>query len=268
MSIPESTDYIIVRREWTELVGPLAAILLERIRWRTERRQHGWAASYAELSSDTGLTVKQVRTALTVLIDGHFVTSRSAGDGTKRRAWSFALEGRSFVDRANDSIYREDIEDNYTADASLSAQEEPMELEPVAEVKSIDGGLFPSEAVDRREPTADEWANECRTIWRTRFREATGHDPHPDTASKAFGHIKRACSRSVTQDHFRDVWRAARDAGAEGRWQVQVDAPIAQERVRWNENTHLRMLREKAGGKPSPPMLTSRERLLGTGEGA
>lgn len=213
-------DYLKIQGDVLVSHGADAAILLALITFRSYDAE-GWVGTYADIEYDTGLTPRRIRTAAALLRDTGLLETASAGGGRTLRWWAKVQNVTTKrSERHLDTVYRETNTTN-TAGAGI---EEPVMHD--AEVTPIDGGLFPSEAVDRRDPTADEWANECRKIWRERFTAAMGHEPHPDTASKAHGHIKRACSRSVTQDHFRDVWRAARDAGSEGRFNVQVDKPL------------------------------------------
>lgn len=230
-----SVDYLKVQGHVLAEHGPDAAILLALLEFRAYGDE-GWVGTYADITDDTALTVRRIKVAAEVLRDAGLVETTNAGVGRTLRWWPKRRSAPTqSTDVHLDTTYRETNKTN-TADAGDGAA-------TMAEVTPIDGGLFPSDAVPHREPTAAEWANECRKAWLTGFVAAFGHDPHPDTTSRVFGHIKRACAKSVTQDHFRDVWRAARAAGAEGRWDIQVDRP--KPRYERPHNVQLRKLQEQ-----------------------
>lgn len=215
-------DYLKIQGDVLLAHGTDGAVLLALVTFRSYGDE-GWVGTYSDIESDVGMSPRRVRVAATALRDAGLLETAPAGGGRTLRWWA---KGQNVTtkrsERHLDTVYRETNITN-TADAGI-------EVPVMADVTPIDGGLFPSDAVERRDPTADEWADECRKVWHLRWCEVTGREPHPDTARIAHGHIKRLCSRSVTQDHFRDVWRAARDAGIEGRWNVQVDKPLPHSR--------------------------------------
>ena len=250
-------DYLKIQGDVLVSHGPDAAVLLALISFRSHQDE-GWVATYSDIEFDVGMSPRRIRAAAETLRQEGLLETTAAGLGRTLRWWPKRQNGRTQTSKRHlDTVYRETNITN-TADAGSEA------VMSDADVTPIDGGLFPPQEVERREPSAAEWAQECRKVWLDRFRDAVGQDPHPDTSSKAFGHIKRACSRSVTQDHFRDVWRAARDAGSQGRWQVQVDAPLPQAHTRGGMGTNIYASMLANGyGQDNAPALTSDPPLRG-----
>lgn len=87
----------------------------------------------------------------------------------------------------------------------------------IAAVTSIDGGLFP--APPPQPLTPDQLTNHCRQAWIAAYEGEHGR-ANPSIKKRAIGVIGQLAKDCEVDDDWRDLWRAAKHAGAAGRFAV------------------------------------------------
>lgn len=85
-ALPSSGSFAMVDPTHVAEVGPAAAILFARIAWRS-RETGEWTATRAQLGAETGLSPAMIRTAVEVLRDREWVTTRRVSTLDSTLTW-------------------------------------------------------------------------------------------------------------------------------------------------------------------------------------
>lgn len=82
-------DFILLRFDLVDALGGdfAAAIVFTRILWRCERLPEGWKATREAIQEETRLSEHKVKGAIKKLVDGGYITRRSAGKWEKASVW-------------------------------------------------------------------------------------------------------------------------------------------------------------------------------------
>lgn len=218
-------DFVVLRMSLVDAVGFDAAVLLERVRWKCERRPDGWVATFAELTAETRLSERRLKGAVTVLRELGWLVSENAGQGTRTLRWKVVLDpnGRSVPmpkrtlrTRQKDvasvcTSYREDVDNNNPPDAhapgAFSDSDQPL-LAVVADAEP------PPQPDDTGPPKT---AQTLVARWVDGHRSTGQADPPGPFLKRVAGQCGNLARSCKTPADWVAAWHAAYAAGAAGR---------------------------------------------------
>lgn len=224
-SISDRTDrtplgeFIAVRRHIVQALGSVeAAMVWERIRWRSERTG-SWVASIAVIAEDCYLSLHKTTRALDTLRSAGWVMSTRASsvDATLRWTPDPDPEFRGHPETGKNGVtpFSKTVVDQLlVADATEREDAMPAIPEPQPPVV-LDGGLFPAPPPPQEGPVLD--GRLLFAAWWDAYTETHGHEPDGMVNGPLAGAVRAVVKTRTTDDSWRDAWRAFRACGHRGQ---------------------------------------------------